>query len=328
MGSREKDRGMDLELENFKSDIDLRAYAAGQGYQLDHKESWRGSAVMRHPAGDKIVIKRGSDGHYVYFSVRRDDDNGSIIDFVQYRQNLSLGTVRKELRPWIGQPPVPVPAFPALPKTAKDRLRVEAEYRKMNDARRHPYLENERALPVALLELERFAGRVRMDARSNAVFPHFDQDGLCGYEIKNTGFTGFAAGGTKGLWFSQARLDDVRLVFCESAIDALSHAALFPDDHARYASIGGKPNPAQPELIRAAVIRMPAGSEIVAAMDADMDGGKLAGVVRQAVELSARADLRFVVQEPFGVKDWNDQLRAKQQTLSFPTAHPQCPHVA
>ena len=38
----------DPELESFKTGIDLRAYAADQGYQLDRKESWRGSAVMRH----------------------------------------------------------------------------------------------------------------------------------------------------------------------------------------------------------------------------------------------------------------------------------------
>ena len=118
---------LDRELESLKSAIGLRAYAAGQGYELDPKESWRGSCVMRHPGGDKIVVKRGWDGHYVYFSVRQDDDNGSIIDFVQYRQKLSLGAVRKELRPWIGQPPVPVPTFPALPKTPRDRMHVEAE---------------------------------------------------------------------------------------------------------------------------------------------------------------------------------------------------------
>ena len=70
--------------------------------------------------------------------------------------------MRKELRPWINQPPVPVPAFPALPKTAKDRMR---------ECRRDPYLENERALP-ALLDRERFAGGVRMDEHGNAVFPH------------------------------------------------------------------------------------------------------------------------------------------------------------
>ncbi len=309
----------DTELESFKNGIDLRAYAAEQGYQLDRKESWRGSAVMRHPNGDKIVITRGDDGHYVYFSVRQDNDNGSIIDFVQHRQRLSLGAVRKELRPYIGLPSSRLPDYPPLPKTSTDRMRVETEYARMQDASRHPYLENERALPPSLLESERFAGRVRIDARGNAVFPHFDQEGLSGYEIKNKGFTGFSSGGTKGLWLSHERPDDNRLVFCESAIDALSHAVLFPDDRARYASIGGKPNPVQPELIRAAVARMSSGSEIVAAMDADADGAKLAGVVRQAVELSGRDDLRFVVQEPFGFKDWNDHLRARP-IHSFPTA--------
>ena len=108
---------MDAELESFKTNIDLRAYAAAQGYQLDRKESWRGTSVMRHPTShDKVIIKRGMDGHYVYFSVRDDRDNGSIIDFVQFRQGLSLGAVRKELRPWIGQPPVPVPPFPSSTK--------------------------------------------------------------------------------------------------------------------------------------------------------------------------------------------------------------------
>src|SRR6266446_7043174 len=98
----------DSELESFKK-LDLRAYAAGQGYQLDRKESWRGSSVMRHANGDKIVIKRGSDGHDVYFSVRQDNDNGSIIDFVQNRQRLSLGAVRKDFRPWIGMPSSALP---------------------------------------------------------------------------------------------------------------------------------------------------------------------------------------------------------------------------
>src|SRR5271155_4690286 len=103
----------DSELESFKTNIDLRAYAAGQGYLLNGKESWRGSAVMRHPvSNDKVMIKRDLDSHYIYFSVRDDRDHGSIIDFVQFRQGLSLGAVRKELRPWIGKSPVPVPVFP------------------------------------------------------------------------------------------------------------------------------------------------------------------------------------------------------------------------
>ena len=93
---------------------------------------------------------------------------------------------------------------------------------------------------------------------------------------------------------------------------------LFPSEHTRYASIGGKPNPIQPELIRRAAARMPLGAEIVAAMDADEDGRKLAAIIRQAVELTGRLDLTFTVQEPSGVKDWNDQLRSLPASLQLP----------
>jgi len=55
---------------------------------------------MRHPGGDKIVIARGEDDHWIYFSVRNDTDNGSIIDFIQHRRRCSIGEVRRELRPW------------------------------------------------------------------------------------------------------------------------------------------------------------------------------------------------------------------------------------
>lgn len=309
----------DAELESFKTGIDLRAYAATQGYQLDRKASWRGNAVMRDPmSDDKIIVMRGLDGHYVYCSVRDDRDHGSIIDFVQFRQGLSLGAVRKELRSWIGQPPVTVPALDVLHKVEKDRMKVEAAYAKMRDAvDGHPYLERRRALPRTLLTHERFAGRIRIDAHGNAVFPHFDAEGLSGYEMRNVEFKGFASGGRKALWLSHELPDDKRLVFCESAIDALSHAVLFPAAHARYASIGGKLNPDQPELIRAAAARMPTNGEIVAAMDADADGRKLAEVVRQAVSMTGRSDLRFATQEPVGFKDWNDQLCAPSGNTLF-----------
>ena len=304
----------DPEFEAFKSHIDLRAYASSHGYKLDAQESWRGCAVMRHPGGDKIIIKRDADGHYVYCSVRDDRDHGTIIDLAQRLMGVSLGGVRKELRPWIGAPSMALPKYPPLPKVAKDRLRVHRDFARMLDAPRHPYLENERGVPAELLASERFLGRIKSDARGNAVFPHFDADGLSGFELKNRNFTGFASGGTKALWMSSTRNDDDCMVLCESAIDALSHAALFPDDHTRYASIGGKPNPVQPELIRAAAARMPVGSEITAAMDADADGRKLAQVVERAVEMSGRGDLHFHVHEPSGFKDWNDQLVARPKS--------------
>lgn len=223
---------------------------------------------------------------------------------------MTIGAVRKELRPWVGIPPVQVPRFGRLiNETRKDRSRVEAEFAKTQVAPRHPYLENERALPASLLGHSRFAGCIRIDARGNAVFPHFNEDGLCGYEIKNRNFTGYSPGGSKGLWLSQSFPEDNRIVFCESAIDALSYAVIFPDEHTRYASIGGKLN-----AIRAEICRMPPSSEIVAAMDADGDGAKLAEGIRRAGEGSGRADLRFVFHELFGFKDWNDQLRERRKS--------------
>ena len=41
-------------------------------------------------------------------------------------------------------------------------------------------------------------------------------------------------------------------------------SVVFPDPRARYASVGGKLNPSQPELIRAPAARMASDSEIVA----------------------------------------------------------------
>ncbi|HTB11069.1 MAG TPA: DUF3991 and TOPRIM domain-containing protein [Bryobacteraceae bacterium] len=312
----------DPELESLKTSIDLRSYAAGQGYTLDRKASWRGSAVMRHANGDKVIIKRDMDAHYVYFSVRDATDHGSIIDFVQRRLRLNLGAVRKELRPWIGKSAEVLP-YPPLVPTAKDRTLVETLYAETEDAFSHPFLEDERAIPAAALRSDRFAGRIRIDARGNAVFPHFDGKGLCGFEIKNRHFTGFASGGTKGLWLSQEGPEDDRLAFCESAIDALSYAVLFPGARTRYASIGGQMNPEQPGLMRAAAAGMPLNAKIIAATDADADGRRFVESIREAVGETGRHDLGFVAHQPEGFKDWNDQLRNRlMRSLTKPHPEP------
>ena len=62
---RKRAVGMDAELEQFKSEIDLRVLAGTFGYQLDRKDSWAGAAVMRGPNNEKIAIKRDVDGHWV-----------------------------------------------------------------------------------------------------------------------------------------------------------------------------------------------------------------------------------------------------------------------
>lgn len=308
------------ELEDFKTDINLSEYAASQGYEMDRRMSSRGSVIMRHPDGDKIIVARGHDRHWIYFSVRNDRDNGSIIDFVQNRTGGSLGDVRQTLRPWIGKgrepqrPPVRSYA-PTVEPTSKNITGVIVALGRMQAVISHPYLEA-RSIPAALLSDPRFSGRIFMDERRNAVFPHWNRSGLCGYEIKNRGFTGFASGGEKGLWVSRGGDPDARLVIAESAIDALSHAALFPEPSARYASTGGKMNPAQPELIRAAITSLPEAGEVIAATDNDEDGRKLAGQIEAIAKEAGRGFKRH--DPPEEETDWNDHIRpgALQHTLA------------
>ena len=190
----------------------------------------------------------------------------------------------------------------------------------------HPYLVHERALPASLLESPRFAGTVRIDARGNAIFPHHDADGLCGYEIKNHGFTGFSKGGEKGLWSSNDFPDDQCIMFGESAIDVKSYAALSPDPHTRYRSMSGKPNPRQPGLIVSAIVAMPPGSRIITGMDADKDGRELVSVVWQAFEFSGRTDMTIENHEPSGGKDWNELLQARQPDF-FPAVRRSGLHI-
>jgi hypothetical protein len=309
----------DPELEAFKTQIDLRQYAAASGFEHDKPKSSKRSTVMRRGA-DKIIVKlNAGDRHYVYFTVHDERDNGSIIDFVMRRKAMNLGLVRKELRPWIGRSSLPLPSLPRLDPSSKDRGLVEAEFERAAVAFEHPYLEGERGLPSALFSSRRFGGRVWIDERGNALFPHSDQEGLCGFEKKNRGYTGFSLGGEKALWFSRVFKSDDRLVLAESGIEILSHALLFPAERARYASIAGEMNSKQPDLIRAAVAKMPSGAQVVAAFNADADGRGYAEILRRAVETSGREDLVFVLHEPSGFKDWNDQLRGIPPPASFPT---------
>ena len=74
--------------------------------------AYPGSTALRR--GADMIVKRKGNGHYVFFSVRDDADNGTIVDFLQRRQHLSLGAVRQILRPWIGRPAAQdlIPVFP------------------------------------------------------------------------------------------------------------------------------------------------------------------------------------------------------------------------
>ncbi len=293
------------ELDLFKKNIDLREFAASEGYFLDKKKSSQTSSVMRNVDGDKLVMaKDNKTSNYIYFSVRNPLDNGTIIDFLTNRNGGNLGQIRKILRGWLGlsSPKINLPTFEPLKPASKDIRTAVIHYEKANYFTDSPFLEW-RGLKKTLINSPRFKHCFKVDSRGNVLFPHYNRDGLCGFEKKNYKFTGYAGGGVKGLWSSICFKDDTFLVISESAIDGLSYQALHNIPTARFVSIGGSMNPDQLELLALAMNKM-VGGEALLAFDNDPDGEKMADQVR------AIAPTGVKISRPLPKsKDWNQELK-------------------
>jgi hypothetical protein len=300
----------DDELQRFKSDIHFLHYAAERyGYQRDRRASSVSSHVLRHPASDdKIVVRKDPDGHWTYFSVRDDRDHGTIIDFVQQRgRHPSLGSVREELRSWLGTPR-PLPETLELPRRSPraSQRPVGEVFESARVTSTCDYLAARGLRPETLSDV-RFAGTWRLDPRGNVLFPHRDESGaLTGFEVKSRGFTGFAPGGTKTAWQSRACPGDHKLVITESAIDALSHHQLYRDA-AVYVSTAGAPSNTQMEQLGRLLAHLEPETTVVAAFDNDEAGHKMA----RGIELLTRRlpHLYFSRDRPARAKDWNEILQ-------------------
>jgi hypothetical protein len=312
------------ELEEMKR-IDLCQYAASRGFVFDRRNSSRCSAVMRHSNGDKLIVGRSKSGQYIYFNAKG-NDNGTIIDFVQTRDRVSIGEVRKLLRPWLGKNASPLRDLPALPfqlqPSEHDAARVLTNWIKAKPiGKTHEYLETMRCISREVLSHPAFEDRIRRDDRRNALFPHFNQSGLCGFEVKNHRWTGFSPGGIKGLGCSRPRPSDRRMILCETFIDLLSYATLKGIEGNRFFSTAGQISPAQGECLRSAVQNMPANSEVVFAFDNDDGGHKLAELVKAEI---AATGARIVFDlPPRPGDDWNDVLKREHTSASFITSSPQ-----
>lgn len=296
---------MNDELEQFKQ-LNLADYASAHGYTLNKQKSSKNALCYDHPNGDRVIL--GTDpksGHSVYYSVRDDKDNGTIIDFVQKRQGLNLGQARKELRRWIGKGPRERPEIQPQPKpepTTRDRaeqLRGLAACEQV--AGQHKYLQSRGISPRTL---DHFKERVFTDPRGNAIFPHYDQAGVSGLEIKNREFTGFSKGGEKGLWFHGPK-DPERIIVCESAIDCMSHYQIHKPEKTMYVSTAGKMSPEAKQNLKSLLDRNDQ-AQVVAAFDNDKDGRKFG---QELAEIAGREVKNGLPKE----KDWNEQLKKEQE---------------
>jgi hypothetical protein len=302
------------ELDQFKR-INLGEYAASRNFVLDRRASSRHSMVMRHPRGDKLIISRDASGLYYYFNAKG-SDSGTIIDLVGSLDGSNLGEIRKTLRAYDGTqvPDVTAPSLPFHVEPAThDAAGVLTAWMQMKDVKNgHPYLTKYRGISLTVQQHPIFNGRIRIDGRGNAVFPHFGpgNTGLCGYELKNgnqrgTTFTGFSPGGLKALHCSRPRDTDREAVICETAVDMLSLATLEGTEKRRFFSTAGQISSLQAGCLRSAASRMPEGSRIIIATDNDVGGQALAARIEDALR---SVDIPTVRHIPPSTGDWNDVL--------------------
>ena len=305
---------MDLELERFKSEINLVEFAASLGFTaLDVPKSSKACTILRGDAG-KIGISRDTDDHWVFFSFS-EEEGGSIIDLVMKNRTCNLGQARTFLRPWIGEKSgnkkneIRISEqFRNPVRSSADRRKVALEFAKVEPVEKEQiFLESRKIIKATYLN-SRFEGSIYQDQFKNAVFPHQDPEGISGLEKRNKKFWSFSEGGKKALWFSRSSRFDKKLVFCESAIDSLSYFQLKDDGISQYFSLGGQMSDEQVELIGVVVKKQP-GKEPVLAFDNDENGLKYIDRIQATFpEISFSEDL------PVGQgDDWNDCLVSRSK---------------
>jgi len=160
------------------------------------------------------------------------------------------------------------------------------------------YLREQRRLPETLLKPLQDAGHLYADRRANAVFVLLGKE--CrpvGAELRGTSaiaWRGLAPGSRKDLgYFACGPAGAREAVLCESAIDALSCATLYPD-RLCLSTAGARPNPAWLPSLLAQHHRLYCG------FDADPTGDQMAAAM--IVLYPAIHRLRPPLH------DWNDVL--------------------
>ena len=292
----------------FKTEINLSEYAAFLGYEIVKKDTTRSSIKMRNGSDIVIISKKGDK--WVYFAVSGHDDNGTIVNFIQTRTGQSLAEIAKDLLAWLGEKiPRPEPQFYAqeVVEHEYDPQRVQKIFKGCKVAKNHQYLAG-RGIPIAVLSSKRFTGRIYADRYHNAVFPHYNDDGICGLELKSPKMSVFVGGSEKTFWRSNSKKGDDTLVIGEAVIDALSHSILFPNQSAIYAATGGGMSPDQRALLKELVTRCKHLKTIVIITDNDAGGDALHDTILSALnECKYQGVIKRHSPDNKG-DDWNEVL--------------------
>ena len=282
-------------------------------WQLDRPESTRRSLKYRRGEGEIVIVNHDGRGWWDPLS----EAKGDIFALVRRLDpSLSFREARRVLCDFVGVAPE-FPEAVRARRTGASRLPVALRWQRQPPLSRGSlawrYLTERRGLPEQILAAARAADTIREGPCGSAWFAHRDAAGLLtGIEMRGSDYRNFSAGGEKTLFRLPGGPGPLpRVAVCESAIDALSLAAIErARDDTLYAATAGGMGPATvaalQQLLRA--LTADPAALLTAATDADAPGRRYAARLQ---EMATEAGVRFdAILPPDGLKDWNDALRA------------------
>ena len=307
--------GQDEEIAALKSRVSCAALLERLApvWRLDRAESTRHSLKYRRSAGEIVIVNHDGRGWWDPLS----DAKGDIFSLVQHLDpGLSFGAARHMLRDFVGIPPAFPEAF-RTQRTPASRVSVIQRWDRCQPlscgSPAWLYLTGPRNLPASILTAAVATDAVREGPHGSAWFAHRDATGVVtGIEMRGHDWRNFSAGGSKTLFRLPGGPGPLpRVAVCESAIDAISLAAIEGQrGDTLYTATTGGMGSATIAAIQQLLHAMSAdlAGLLIAATDADMAGRRYAG---RLAELATDAGVRFeAILPPAGLNDWNDALRA------------------
>ena len=219
---------------------------------------------------------------------------GGAIDLAMHLNDFDFNSAVQ----WLAQR-FPCPQSSALAPPLNPQLAIPPpEASRLLNVKR--YLIEQRRLPDSLLEPLVQTGRLYADLKANAVFLLLGKENRpVGAELRGTtgaAWRGLAPGSRKDLgYFAVGPAQSREAVLCESAIDALSCATLYPNRRC-LSTAGARPDPAWIAPLLAQGLRLYCG------FDADPTGDQMAQAMITLHPLIQR------LRPP--LHDWNDVLTA------------------
>lgn len=335
----------ETEIDRVKIELrkkDFRHFLEHRGFVLKEGKSWnseKGSGVVyegKHANhlyeghGMVLSVTKNPDGTWIGSDFKNGFEKTDIIAvyrrmhpcrFVEALKNLAeefsiknkLGKGSTKYKPAFKERPVKTLKSVDWPDPANFQ-EIQKQVAAMVPCLGHNWLENTRKISRETLAHKRFRGKILED-NYNLAFPHVCLDEsekwfVSGFErrifYKDEVNSGFAGGGRRGFWFSNATAEDRKIIIFESALNALAYFQIHQDDIC-HASIGGNLAGLQKALIRRLIAK---GKRLILAFDNDKSG------LGYAKEIEGYSHIRGQVKRAFppaDYSDWNDVLREKKK---------------